>query len=211
MQPELFPLPGPDGSDPCLSAPSPRPSLVGEQPVRGNHLLQKPDHFGGLVGRLGWIAAQLGDIVSSDDSAPVARSVTIVERLRSEVLVLRSDVVDQQEYIGRLHEQLQLKHRLRLPKESVADAPPLSWAENPPPSQVDPLVVVVSQQTAIRALVRHYGWAHDGPDTLVRPRYPDGPSAASSGPAPGGGAVEDLVEAPGSIAEQAAAAAAAVA
>jgi hypothetical protein len=101
-------------------------------------------------------------------------------------------------------------YRLSLYVERMADSPPLSWADNPPPAAVDPLAVVVSQQTAVRALVRNYGWVHVGPDTLVRPRYQPCSSAASPEPAPDRGVVVDLVESPGSIAEQASTAAAAV-
>jgi hypothetical protein len=102
-------------------------------------------------------------------------------------------------------------YRLSLYVERSADAPPLVWADNPPPDAVDPLAVVVSQQTAVRALVRNYGWVHVGSDTLVRPRYQPCASAASSEPVPDRGVVVELVESHGSIAEQASAAAAAVA
>jgi len=145
--------------------------------------------------------------LSSSSAAELAE----VRRLRAEVIELESIVVAQQREIGEIYLKHRRLHRVVLPGERSAVAPLLPWAENPQPNEVCPLVVVVSQQTAMRALVRHYGWVHDGPDTLVRPRYPVGPSVASSEPAPCDGVVEDLVEVPGSIADQAAAAAAAVA
>jgi hypothetical protein len=112
---------------------------------------------------------------------------------------------------GRLCGLLRRLYRLSLYVERLAEAPPLAWADNPPPMDVDPLAVVVSQSTAVRALVRHYGWIHIGADTLVRPRYQPCSSAASSEPASDRGVVVELVDLPGSIAEQGSAAAAAVA
>jgi len=39
---------------------------------------------------------------------------------------------------------------------------------SPPPDSRSPLELVVSEQTAIAALVRHYGWTHLNSGTLVR-------------------------------------------
>lgn len=210
MNPEPFFLPSFVGQDPSRSVPLPPPGLVGEQLVRDPYELPTQEECKKLVSQLAWVAAQLDDIDWKEDSASVTLAATYIQRISAEVLELESIVVGQQPEHTRHSLKVRRQRRLVRPGESVADAPPLSWAENPPPNEVDPLVVVVSQQTAVRALVRHYGWVHDGPDTLVRPRYQVRPSVGSSGPAPGGGAVEDLVEAPGSIADHAAAAAAAV-
>jgi hypothetical protein len=159
------------------------------------------------------LACNLRSHGSLDESALLLKSVAElaeVDGLRAQVLALESDVVAKQREIGDLYLKLQRLRRVDLPGERSAAAPPLPWAENPPPNDVDPLVVVVSQQTAMRALVRHYGWVHDGPDTLVRPRYQPCVLVASSEPASDREVVVDLVELPGSIAEQASAAAAAV-
>lgn len=163
------------------------------------------------LSRLAWDLGSKGSTGSAD----------LLLQCAAELVRLNSlAVVDQQRETGELYMNLRPRSRVVPPGESMAEVPPLTWAENPPPNEVDPLVVVVSQQTAVRALVRHYGWVHDGPDSLFRPRYPwprsscsgaAGSSAAPPKPVSVVGAVEDLVEAPGSIAEQAAAAAAAVA
>jgi hypothetical protein len=134
------------------------------------------------------------------DSASEATASSLLRQISALVLRHRLD-----------HDDGRRSPRVELPGDRSAADPPLPWGENPPPNMHDPLVVVVSQQTAVRALVRHYGWVHDGPDTLIRPCYPVGPSAASSETALCEGAVEDLVEVPGSIADHAAAASAAVA
>ena len=49
---------------------------VASQPCK----LPEPGEAGELVGRLGWIAAQLGDIGWSDDSASVARAATLLQQ-----------------------------------------------------------------------------------------------------------------------------------
>ena len=170
-----------------------------------------PLPLGERLRRLAWDLGSKGSTGSADLLLQCAAELVRLNSLRAEVLTLEGAVVDQQREIGELYMKLRPRSRVALPGESMAEAPPLTWAENPPPNEIDPLVVVVSQRTAVRALVRHYGWVHDGPDTLVRPRYPAGSSAAPPKPAPCGGVVEDLLEAPGSIADQAAAAAAAVA
>jgi hypothetical protein len=87
----------------------------------------------------------------------------------------------------------------RLPGELPRQAPHLTMRDNPPPDTRSPLELVVSEATAMRALVRHYNWVYDGPDRLLRCR-PLLPTA----PAP---LVDELVEAPGTIADLAAAAA----
>ena len=98
-----------------------------------------------------------------------------------------------------------------LPGEAPSDPEPLPWKENPAPRSRSPLEVVVSQQTAMRALVRHYGWTHHGANILFRPDKPGGHVVTSPAGAPVDDSVIDLVEVPGSIADHAAAAAASVA
>jgi len=83
-----------------------------------------------------------------------------------------------------------------LPGEPPRQAPHLPMRDNPPPDSRSPLELVVSEATAIRALVRHYDWVHDGPDRLLRCWPPQ-----TTAPAP---LVEELVEAPGTIADLAA-------
>jgi hypothetical protein len=85
-----------------------------------------------------------------------------------------------------------------LPGELPRQAPQLPMRDNPPPDSRSPLEVVVAEKTAIRSLVRHFGWVHDGPDTLLRCRVLT--------PAELTPLVEELVEAPGTIADLAAAA-----
>jgi hypothetical protein len=85
-----------------------------------------------------------------------------------------------------------------LPGELPRQAPQLPMRDNPPPNSRSPLELVVSEATALRALVRHFNWVHSGPDRLLR-CWPPRPTA----PAP---LVEELVEAPGTIADLAAAA-----
>ena len=98
-----------------------------------------------------------------------------------------------------------------LPGEAPSDPEPLPWKENPPPDSRSPLEVVISQPQAVRALVRHYGWRHCGAKTLFRPDWPGGHVVTSPATTPVDDSVIDLVEAPGSIADHAAAAAASVA
>ena len=85
-----------------------------------------------------------------------------------------------------------------LPGEQPRQAPPLPMRDNPPPDSRSPLELVVSEATALRALVRHYNWVHSGPDRLLR-CWPPTPTARAA-------LVEELVEAPGTIADLAAAA-----
>jgi hypothetical protein len=59
-----------------------------------------------------------------------------------------------------------------LPVEAPRNSQPIAWEDNPPPDSRSPLEVVVSQQTAMRCLVRHYGWVHLNAGHLIRPRRP---------------------------------------
>ena len=57
------------------------------------------------------------------------------------------------------------------------------WEENPAPDSRSPFEAVISQQQAVRALVRHYGWIHTEANTLHRPHWPfPNVSASSIGP-----------------------------
>jgi hypothetical protein len=93
-----------------------------------------------------------------------------------------------------------------LPGELLRPAHPLPMRDNPQPDSRSPLEVVVSEKTAIRALVRHYNWVHDGPDTLLRCRVLT-PAELSPLDVDAAHLVEELAEALGTIADPAAAAA----
>jgi hypothetical protein len=139
-----------------------------------------------------------------------AAEIDASTQLRALVGELEETVASQQRDCGQLYLRQQRIRRVTLPGEPSEAAPLLPWAENPPPSMVDPLVVVVSQPTAVRALVRHYGWIHDGPNILVRPEW-NGHREVDQGARPiKSERVLELVDDPGSIAEHAAAAAALV-
>jgi len=98
-----------------------------------------------------------------------------------------------------------------LPGEPPRDPAPLPWEENPAPNSRSPLEMVVSQQTAMRALVRHYGWVHNGPNILIRPDWIGGCDVTSPANTSAEPPLIELQETPGEIADLAAAAAAAVA
>jgi hypothetical protein len=98
-----------------------------------------------------------------------------------------------------------------LPGEAPRNPDQLRLEENPAPDSRSPLELVVSQQTAIRALVRHYGWSHNGPNILFRPdwigrREVSSPASTTAEPP-----LIELIETPGEIADLGAAAAAAIA
>ena len=86
-----------------------------------------------------------------------------------------------------------------LRSELLQQASQLPMRDNPPPDSRSPMELVVAEPTAIRALVRHYNWVHDGPDRLLRCR-----SLLPTAAAP---PMAELVEPPGTIADLAAAAA----
>jgi hypothetical protein len=92
-----------------------------------------------------------------------------------------------------------------LPGELPRQAPQLPMRDNPQPDSRSPLEVVVSEKTAIRCLVRHYGWIHDGPDTLLRCRVLT-PAELNPLDVDAAPLVEELVDVPGTIADLAAAA-----
>lgn len=94
-----------------------------------------------------------------------------------------------------------------LPGELPRTAPPLAMRDNPPPNCFDPLELVVSEQTAMRALVRHYHWTHDGPDCLLRCRVLTPDELTPPAAAAAADAVVQLEEPTGSISDLAAAAA----
>jgi hypothetical protein len=104
-------------------------------------------------------------------------------------------------------------HAILLPEAEEAPRVPdhLRLEDNPAPDSRSPLELVVSQPTAIRALVRHYGWLHNGPNILCRSdrsgdREVSSPASTTAEPP-----LIELIETPGEIADLGAAAAAAVA
>jgi hypothetical protein len=102
-----------------------------------------------------------------------------------------------------------------LPVPQAGEAPrktgPAALDDNPAPDSRSPLEVVVSQQTAMRALVRHYGWVHNGPNILYRPGWSGGREVTSPASTTAEPPLIELIETPGEIADLGAAAAAAVA
>jgi len=98
-----------------------------------------------------------------------------------------------------------------LPGEAPRNPAHLVCEDNPAPDSRSPLETVISQQTAMKALVRHYGWVHHGANILFRPDWPGGcevTSPASTTPEP---PLMEMQETPEEKDDQDATAAAAVA
>lgn len=77
IEPRGCPTPG---ACSCVELAAPPAPEAGEQLVRLACRLPEPAEVGELADRLGWIAAQLGDIGWSDDSASVARAAALLEQ-----------------------------------------------------------------------------------------------------------------------------------
>ena len=143
-------------------------------------------------------------VVLEDCVAEVEASV----ELRALVGELKEIVATQQRQYWPLCLELQRERRVVLPGEPPAVAPPLPWEEDPQPVTRSSRDLVLSQGRAIKLLCNLYGWTRTDWGTLVKTRR--GAPALSLVPDPPASPADpvDLVEAPGSIAEQAAAAAA---
>ncbi len=149
-----------------------------------------------------------GSIGAAEVLEDCVAEVEASAELRVLVGELKEVVATQQRQYWRLSLELQRKGRVVLPGETPAVAPPLPWEEDPQPVTRSWQDLVLSQGRAIKLLCNLYGWTRTDWGTLVKTRR--GAPALSLVPDPPASPADpvDLVEAPGSIAEQAAAAAA---
>ncbi len=99
----------------------------------------------------------------------------------------------------------------RLPGEPPRETVPRGWEENPRPDSRCESELVVSQGRAIKILCVHYGWTRTDWGTLVRHRTGERHLQLVPEPEVTPPVVQELLESPGTIAEQAATAAAAIA
>jgi len=99
----------------------------------------------------------------------------------------------------------------RLPGEPPRETVPRGWQENPRPDSRCESELVVSQGRAIKILCVHYGWTRTDWGTLVRHRTGERHLQLVPEPGLAQPEVQELLESPGTIAEQAATAAAAIA
>ncbi len=164
-----------------------------------------------LLERLARAAIDLrrqGSIGAAEVLEDCVAEVEASAELRVLVGELKEVVATQQRQYWRLSLELQRKGRVVLPGETPAVAPPLPWEEDPQPVTRSWQDLVLSQGRAIKLLCNLYGWTRTDWGTLVKTRR--GAPALSLVPDPPASPADpvDLVEAPGSIAEQAAAAAA---
>lgn len=181
-------------------------SITSHQPVRR---LARPDRLS--------LAERLTKAIGTEDAAGRPGGSSLLREALADLVRKDKEVLGLKAVIDQLKREATVSLApavtptcVMLPGDSSTSSALQHWEENPPPDSRCESDLVVAQGRAIKILCQHYGWVRIGHGTLVKHRT--GERHLQLVPEPDVSLLEaqELVESPGTIAEQAAIAAAAI-